>query len=275
MNPGELVYPTWVYKCLLGGIRLFSVQRTDLIQIGSCRKDTTGRDFPGGPVVKNPSSNAGDVGPIPVWGTKISYTEGQLGPRTLTTEPACQNFRSPRASTKTQHTQKIKKTRQGLGIRTGIRVPRSSGKGEDSCPAGHSSCSPLTALPGFHILAASFVFRLFTSSQGCLECRSLSFLLFFLLQFQIPEREGGRDLTDLGCRVRQLKSPFPGQAVGGPGHSPSWLAARVGPSAQCHMVRNASCPLSRRHGWEGPHMRDSGCVRLLWTLLGVRAGLRG
>ena len=29
------------------------------------------RDFPGGPVIKNPSSNAGDAGLIPGWGTKI------------------------------------------------------------------------------------------------------------------------------------------------------------------------------------------------------------
>ena len=30
-------------------------------------------DFPGGAVVKNPSSNAGDVGSIPGWGTKSSH----------------------------------------------------------------------------------------------------------------------------------------------------------------------------------------------------------
>ena len=29
------------------------------------------RNFSGGPVVKNPPSNAGDVGSIPGWGTKI------------------------------------------------------------------------------------------------------------------------------------------------------------------------------------------------------------
>ena len=198
MDPGELVSPMWVYKCLLGDIRLFSVQRTDLIQTGGCHKDTTGRDFPGGPVVKNPSSNAGDAGSIPVWRTKISYTEGQLSPHTPT-EAACQNFRSSRASRKTQHAQKIKKTRQGLRIRAGIQVPCSPGKEEDSHSAGNSSCSPLTALPGFHILAASFVFRLLTSSQVCSEGWSLSSLLSFLLQCQIPEREGGRGPTDLGC----------------------------------------------------------------------------
>ena len=30
-------------------------------------------DFPGGPVVKNPPSNAGGVGSITGWGTKILY----------------------------------------------------------------------------------------------------------------------------------------------------------------------------------------------------------
>ena len=29
------------------------------------------RDFPGGPVVKNPPCNAGDEGSIPDWGTEI------------------------------------------------------------------------------------------------------------------------------------------------------------------------------------------------------------
>ena len=33
-------------------------------------------DFPGGPVVKNPPSNAGDSGSIPDWGTKILHAEG-------------------------------------------------------------------------------------------------------------------------------------------------------------------------------------------------------
>ena len=54
-------------------------------------------DFPGGPVVKNPPSNAGDVGSIPCRGTKIPRAAGQLNmlaatrekPCTATTEPAC------------------------------------------------------------------------------------------------------------------------------------------------------------------------------------------
>ena len=44
------------------------------------------RDFPGGPVVKNPPSNAGDAGLIPGQGTKIPHAAGQLRPRAKTTE---------------------------------------------------------------------------------------------------------------------------------------------------------------------------------------------
>ena len=49
------------------------------------------RDFPGGPVVKNPPSNAGDGDSIPGRGTKIPHATGQLSPRATTTEPACLN----------------------------------------------------------------------------------------------------------------------------------------------------------------------------------------
>ena len=41
---------------------------------------TKWQDFPGGPVVKNPPSNAGDVGSIPGQGTKIPHATGQLSP---------------------------------------------------------------------------------------------------------------------------------------------------------------------------------------------------
>ena len=54
------------------------------------------RDFPGGPVVKNPPSNAGNVGSIPGWGTKIPHAAGQLSLHTLerascNRDPACRN----------------------------------------------------------------------------------------------------------------------------------------------------------------------------------------
>ena len=37
-------------------------------------------DFPGGLVVKNLPSNAGDMGLIPGWGARIPLTPGQLSP---------------------------------------------------------------------------------------------------------------------------------------------------------------------------------------------------
>ena len=45
-------------------------------------------DFPGGPVVKNPPSNAGDAGSIPGRGSKVTHAMGQLSPCATTTEPA-------------------------------------------------------------------------------------------------------------------------------------------------------------------------------------------
>ena len=47
--------------------------------------------IPGGPVVKNPSCNAGDSGSIPGQGTKNPHAMGQLSPRATTTEPMCHN----------------------------------------------------------------------------------------------------------------------------------------------------------------------------------------
>ena len=43
-------------------------------------KKALGRDFPGGPMVKKPPSNAGDKGLIPGRGTKIPHAMGQLRP---------------------------------------------------------------------------------------------------------------------------------------------------------------------------------------------------
>ena len=43
-------------------------------------------DFPGGPVLKNPPSNAGATGSIPGRGTKISHAVGQISPHATTTE---------------------------------------------------------------------------------------------------------------------------------------------------------------------------------------------
>ena len=60
-------------------------------------KNFHGWDFPGGPVVKTPPSNAGDAGSIPGRGTKIPHAAGQLSPCTTTTEPVCHKLQSPPA----------------------------------------------------------------------------------------------------------------------------------------------------------------------------------
>ena len=57
-------------------------------------KDDAMGDFPGGPVVKNPPSIAGDVHSIPGQGAKIPQATGQLSPRATTTELACRNYRA-------------------------------------------------------------------------------------------------------------------------------------------------------------------------------------
>ena len=49
-------------------------------------------------MVKNPPSNAGNVGLIPGRGNKIPHAAGQLSPRDLKPEPQLE--RSPRAATK-------------------------------------------------------------------------------------------------------------------------------------------------------------------------------
>ena len=54
-------------------------------------KKELNRDFPGGPVVKNPPFNAGDVGLIPGQGTKIPHAVRQLSPHAASTEPARHN----------------------------------------------------------------------------------------------------------------------------------------------------------------------------------------
>ena len=48
-------------------------------------------DFPGGPVVKNLPSNAGNTGLIPGWGTKIPRAMGQLSRHAITKEPTYHN----------------------------------------------------------------------------------------------------------------------------------------------------------------------------------------
>ena len=67
------------------------------------------RYFPGGPVVKNPSCNAGDAGSIPGRGTKIPHAAGQISPRDTTREKPCTAVNSPHAASKTRRSRNINK----------------------------------------------------------------------------------------------------------------------------------------------------------------------
>ena len=50
------------------------------------------RDSPGGPIVRNPPSNAGDASSVPGQGTKIPHATRQLSlSATMGEKPACHN----------------------------------------------------------------------------------------------------------------------------------------------------------------------------------------
>ena len=77
-------------------------------------------DFPGGPVVKNPTSHAGDKGLIPGQGSKIPNTPGQLSPRTTTREVHTLQ-RRPRAVKKQTKKKTTKKKKKQGGLKHGER----------------------------------------------------------------------------------------------------------------------------------------------------------
>ena len=52
-------------------------------------------DYTGGPVLKNPLCNAGDMGSIPGEGTKIPHATERLSPGTATTKPECSKAYMP------------------------------------------------------------------------------------------------------------------------------------------------------------------------------------
>ena len=69
---------------------------------GRVKTETVG-DFPGGPLVRNLPSNAGDMGSIPGWRTEIPHASGQLSPLATTRDA---HLPTPHATTKTQRRQK-------------------------------------------------------------------------------------------------------------------------------------------------------------------------
>ena len=65
-----------------------------LYQVLEQVKAICARDYPGGPVVKNPPCNAGDLGSIRGWGTKIPHATEQLSLHVATRESTHHNERS-------------------------------------------------------------------------------------------------------------------------------------------------------------------------------------
>ena len=70
-------------------LSLFCLPEKQKINL-SCEKCTP-RDFPGGLVVKNPPSEAGDMGSIPARGTKVPCATWQLSLCATTRALACRN----------------------------------------------------------------------------------------------------------------------------------------------------------------------------------------
>ena len=66
-------------------------------------------DFPGGPVVKNPPSNAGDAGLIPGRGTKIPRATGKLSLHSTTTELVRSGAHVPQLERENLHATTIEK----------------------------------------------------------------------------------------------------------------------------------------------------------------------
>ena len=76
---------------------------------GNWLKSDSLRNSPGGPVVKNLPSNAGDVGLILGWGIKILYVSEQLSLCIATRETLHTSTKRPHDAMKTQGSKKKKK----------------------------------------------------------------------------------------------------------------------------------------------------------------------
>ena len=76
-----------------GTVSTKALRRETLVMCSRSRKEF--RDFPGGPVVRNPPCNAGDTGSISGWGTEIPHTTGQLSLQTTATEPESSTASEP------------------------------------------------------------------------------------------------------------------------------------------------------------------------------------
>ena len=77
LGDDETPEPPLLWVCSLSWVSQRHLSTPDLIASQN-EIESHHRDFPGGPVVKNVPSNAGDTSLIPVQGSKIPYTEGPL-----------------------------------------------------------------------------------------------------------------------------------------------------------------------------------------------------
>ena len=84
-----------VTKCTRSKILQTLCSYVTRCRVDRLSEDVTG-DSPGGPVVENPPSNAGDAGLIPGWGTKIPHAVGHLSLCLATPEPAHSRACAPR-----------------------------------------------------------------------------------------------------------------------------------------------------------------------------------
>lgn len=75
-------------------------QAACLIRGGKRQAGSLERDFPGGPVVKNPPYKAEDAGWIPSWETEIQHAAEQLRPCAETTEAQTPQLGSANATPK-------------------------------------------------------------------------------------------------------------------------------------------------------------------------------
>ena len=112
--------------------KTFKMQVHCLIQVAYHKQELMYRDFPGGPVVKNPPYNVGYSGLIPGQGTKIPHAVGQLSPCTTTTElctstrePECHKLQRTHALEPARHNQREKTRMPQLerSLHTTIKIP--------------------------------------------------------------------------------------------------------------------------------------------------------
>ena len=100
------------------------------------------RDFPGGKVVNNLPSNAGDSGSIPGWGTKIPHTTGKLSRRAATTRAHVPQLESPHTAREITHAATKACCNQTNESHIKGRLPGSSAGKESACIAGNPGSIP-------------------------------------------------------------------------------------------------------------------------------------